>query len=187
MSYYREQLESWLKKIEVSGRVIDVGGASNPVKDRVAKWDASEYVIADLSIETPMVKDFIKLDLNDRIPENFGVFDRVFCLEVFEYIWNPVMAMHNIKTMLAPQGVAYISFPTIYPPHNPEDIDYLRYTMDGVKKLLEVVEFKNYLITPRAATKGHDSLRSFYSQEGMHPRKNDPTLYNIGYMVQAFK
>lgn len=192
MSYFREKLENWLATIDVTAnRVIDIGGASKPVKDRVRSWNVKDYKIADIGAEHPVVENFLTLDLNHRVDEKIlktsGLFDYAFCLEVFEYIWNPVMALYNIKTFLMIGGTAYISFPTVYPPHNPEGMDYLRYTLDGIEKLLNVAEFRNWTIEPRVATKGLEALKEFYSLEGMHARREDPSIYNIGYLVKALK
>jgi len=188
MSYFREQLENWLATIDIKAkRVIDVGGASKPVKDRLKSFDVEEYIIADLATEKPVVQNYLTMDINEKIPGNFGTFNYIFCLEVFEYIWNPIMALYNLKTMLTMGGTAFISFPTIYPPHHPEGLDYLRYTLDGIERLLGIAEFSSWTIEPRVATKGLDALKDFYSLEGMHARRGDPSIYNIGYLVKAVK
>ena len=41
-------------------------------------------------------------------------FDAVFCLEVFEYVWNPVEAFKNLWRLMNNDSVAYVSFPAIY-------------------------------------------------------------------------
>jgi SAM-dependent methyltransferase len=110
----------------------------------------------------------------------------VFCLEVFEYIYNPVQALENLVSFLRNGGVAYISFPAIYPVHEPKEIDYLRYTKKGIEKLLANSGFTSWNITPRVSTFGRDSLAYFYQQEGMHPVKGDTVIYDIGYMVEAY-
>lgn len=182
MSYYRNQLESWLKTITVDcNSVLDVGGGENPVKTRVKSFNAKKYKIMDN--EAQFRPDLFG-DINFLI-DSTDEFDIVFCLEVFEYVWNPVQAIENLAYFLKDNGVAYISFPTIYPVHNPYGIDYSRYTKFGVEKLLGRV-FKSWEITPRVATTGINYLRDFYSIEGMHPLK-DRIVYDIGYLVKAIK
>lgn len=185
MSYFREQLEEWLKRIDVKTEVVlDVGGLANPVEKRVRNWDVEEYRILDNGAEVVGTPDYF-YDINNLIdlPRKFDI---VFCLEVFEYLYNPVQAIENISSFVKPGGIAYISFPTIYPVHNPAKIDFLRYTKRGVEKLLEIGQFKTWEITPRIATAGIDLLAKFYSVEGMHPVK-DKVVYDIGYMVKAWK
>ena len=188
MSYYRNQLEAWLKEIIViADKVIDVGGGSNPVKGRTKEWNVGEYYIWDNNAEGYFAtKD--EFDINDKcdypLKEEANI---VFCLEVFEYVYDPITALTNIYDMLCDDGIAYISFPAIYPIHNPQEIDYLRYTKRGIEKLLKEVGFKDWTIEPRIATMGKEALANFYSNEGMHPVKNDPVIFDIGYMVEAYK
>jgi len=184
MSYYRDQLEAWLKQIKVDcDSVIDVGGGEQSVKTRVATFSCRRYKILD---NDHLFKPDYFADLNYMI-DNINEFDILFCLEVFEYIWNPVQAMENLVYFLKPGGIAYISFPTIYPLHNPPGIDYLRYTKNAVEKLLTVAGFKTWEITPRVATTGLSYLSLFYNQESMHPMKNTNMIYDLGYMVKAIK
>lgn len=187
MSYYRDQLEIWLKQLHIKAKsVIDIGGAANPVSKRVASWDVENYVILDNGLEEMKQKPDIFKDINQRI--NPGVqYDVAFCLEVFEYVWNPVVAMQNVYDFVKRGGYAFISFPTIYPFHQPEEFDCLRYMKPGIEKLLDHAGFERWNITPRRATAGHEYLASFYQSEGMHPVRGSQQVYDIGYMIEAFK
>jgi hypothetical protein len=213
MSYYREQLEAWLKTIKVNTeRVLDLGGASNPVRGRVGLWNVQECTFFDLGKEKA-VTQYIPFDINiplepqlpgyKRFINNVSIqtdanlalkklyslfqFDAVFCLEVFEYVWNPIQALYNIYNLMTNDSVAYISFPAIYPVHNPIEIDYLRYTKQVIEKYLDIIGFSNIEITPRVATKGRASLSRFYSEEGMHPVRGSSLPFDIGYLVKARK
>lgn len=198
MSLYREQLETWLKSIHVkTERVVDVGGASNPVRNRVASWEVQECVFLDLGREKPVV-EFIDFDINLPFEEQFFgyrlqdvekvfKFDALFCLEVFEYVWDPVQAMKNIWQLMNKDSVAYISFPAIYPVHNPIEIDYLRYTRQAILKYLTMFHFTQIEIANREATKGRNVLADFYGLEGMHPVRGSDLPFDIGYLVKARK
>lgn len=212
MSIYREQLENWLKTIRVkTDRVLDLGGASNPVRTRVASWEVEECVFFDNGKEEAKV-EYIPFDLNLPIEEQlegYGLaklledidkleedktkmpnpfrFDAVFCLEVFEYIYDPVQAIRNIWKLMNDDSVAYISFPAIYPVHQPVEIDYLRYTKQAIMQYLTKQGFTQIEVTAREATKGRDELRLFYMNEGMHPVRNSELPYHIGYLVKARK
>ena len=153
MSYSREQLEKWVKKIDITDKkVLDIGGGQLPVLGR-AKGEPKEYKILDL--KKPHQKNAtidIEIDLNSLYCGVYMIdyknsFDTVFCLEVMEYIYNPVQAIENIRYFLKENGTLYISFHFLYPIHNPKEQDYLRYTEWGVKKLLteldfEIIDFK---------------------------------------------
>lgn len=190
MSLYRNQLEAWLKNIEVEcDKVLDVGGGELPIKKRVKSFNVNNYKVLDNDAQ--FAPDYFA-DLNYPLMLQEHVmfesqFNVLFCLEVFEYIWNPSRAMENLWHLLVKDGVAYISFPTIYPLHNPPGIDYLRYTKNAVEKLLEQAGFRTWEITPRKATTGAGYLRDFYMSEGMHPMRNTDEIYDIGYMVKAIK
>ena len=114
-------------------------------------------------------------------------FDVVFCLEVSEYLFDPLTAMKNLYSFLKEGGILYISFCTIYPLHNPPKIDYLRYTKNAVEKLLAESGFRTWEITPRIATDGLDMLANFYSYERMRPMKGTREVFDLGYMVKCFK
>ena len=114
-------------------------------------------------------------------------FDAIFCLEVAEYVWSPVTFHKNLWYLLKPDGIAYISYPTIYPLHNPVGIDYLRYSKHAIEKLLATSGFETWEITPRVATDGIPYLNNFWSAERMRPRRDTPDVYDIGYLVKAFK
>lgn len=193
MSYYRDQLELWLKTIDVNaGRVLDIGGGANPVKDRVKFWNVRDYRILDNRLEVMKQEPDFNMDINETVnpflDDEYFEFDVVFCLEVFEYIWNPVKAMENIAVFLKKDGIAYISFPFIYPQHNPERKDYLRYTRYGVEKLLENAGFEIIGLFPRKEMIANSELMlpSWFMKEGMHP-DNVSNHNEIGYLIMARK
>lgn len=204
MSYYRTQLETWLKGISVKAeRVVDIGGASNPVRTRVASYEVEETVFLDNGAEEVKV-DYMHFDINLPLDQlkgyylkgigegvvetnNLFRFDAVFCLEVFEYVWDPVQAIGNIYHLMSNDSVVYISFPAVYPVHNPIEIDYLRYTKNVIMKYLTDIGFTQIEITPRVATQGKSELAAFYRIEGMHPVKDSQLPYDIGYLVKARK
>ena len=114
-------------------------------------------------------------------------FNMIFCLEVMEYVWNPVLAIQNIYDLLENDGFAYISFPAIYPVHNPVEIDSLRYTKQVIERYLKMAGFDRWEIKAREATKGRDLLAMFYGEERMHPLRKSELPFNIGYLVKAYK
>lgn len=213
MSYYRNQLEAWLQTISVkTEKVLDLGGASNPVRKRVKSWDVQECFFMDNGAENPVV-DFLPFDINLPLEKQLPGYEKllkdpwnqtdaskaleelhrpfkfnaVFCLEVFEYVWNPVQAIQNIWDLMSPDSVVYISFPAIYPVHEPYKIDFLRYTKEAIMHYLSLLPFQQIEIVPRIATVGKGDLQRFYSNEGMHPLRGSELPYDIGYLVKARK
>jgi SAM-dependent methyltransferase len=192
-SYSRQQLEAWLKTIDVNGKVIDIGGSQNPVKGRTKTWNAEEYKIFDLKNPHEQKADYdIIMDFNLLAPQLIqekytNYFDMAFCLEVSEYWFNPHIAIFDIKKLLKENGILYISFHTLYGLHKPESLDYLRYTKYGIEKLLEENGFKIEEMIPRPITEeGRQALIEFYKVEGMRVLYNKET-FKEGYLVKARK
>jgi len=189
MSFFRDQLEQWLKTLSIKAdTVLDVGGSDNPVKGRVRDWGVKEYKILDL--ENPHEakdKPDIICDIQEEVAEDMTMkeFDIIFCLEVAEYWYDPLQALKNMCGFLKPNGILYISFPLSYPMHNPRGKDFLRYTEWGVKKLLNKADFKINKIIPRVA-RSPALLRAFYTSDGMH-HLHDSTVEHTGYLVEAIK
>lgn len=192
MSYYRQQLEEWLKTIDVKAdKVLDIGGSANPVIKRVNSWDVNTYHFLDNNNEIGyhgkwknphFVCDIQEDECKNIRDKNNMSYDVIFCLEVFEYILNPIAAINNIKYLLNKGGTLYITFPFVYPLHQPIESDYLRYTKSAVVKLLE--SFREVSITPRIDQSG--KLISFYQADGMRCAKGEQ--HNItGFLVKAIK
>lgn len=194
-SFYRKQLEDWLKTIEVKAEnVIDIGGGANMVLSRLKAADVKEYQILDNYAERDCHKTFeppyYPCDIQDtgKLKAIATIkYDVAFCLEVFEYIFDPLTALKNINWLLKYGGLAYISFPSIYPVHEPKELDSLRYTKQGIIKLMTAAGFSSWEITPRVATDGRVDLFSFYQSEHMRPVKGDEVIYDIGYLVKGVK
>jgi SAM-dependent methyltransferase len=195
-SNFRLQLENWLKTIDViTDRVADIGGGALPVYHRVRSWNVKDYVIVDNEQEEQKEKPKVVADLNDegyyfhrRDGLSMETFDVVFCLEVMEYVWDIRHAIDNIFFLLKSGGIAYLSFPFLYPVHRPSGMDYLRFTKFGVERLLKEAGFEEFEIIPRKMTK--EALvkwREFISLEGMHADKEFDGYDDIGYLVKAVK
>ena len=193
-SFSRQQMESWLKTVEVKGgKVLDVGGSQNPLSSkRLKTFEPEDYKILDLEVphECKRVPDFPE-DIQEINFEQYnkdwlGYFDTAFCLEVAEYWWNPLQALKNINTFLKKGGLFYSSWHFIYPMHNLIEEDCLRYTRFGCIKLLEKAGFKIEEITPRI-TENFD-LNTLYAIEGMRPAKSfEHHNSEIGYLINARK
>lgn len=183
MSNTRKQLENWLKTIDVSGTVLDVGGVVLPVRGRTKSWDATDYRILDACKEKRGIKANYVGDINyEIITQDYPQFDVVFCLEVMEYVWNPAMALNNMSNFLKSGGLLYISFHFLFPHHHPTSRDYLRYTINGIDMLLTKTGFRIEEVLPRT-TIVPDTLKEFCDAESKvyrHPRE-------IGYLVVARK
>lgn len=193
-SLTRLQLENWLKTIDVKAdKVLDIGGAQNPVKGRTKSWNVKNYSILDLpNPHEKKAESTYYHDLNDIITSDkqisFGTFDIVFCLEVTEYLYDPDTAFFNIRNLLKYGGIVYVSSHLLYPVHNPAGLDYLRYTPDGIRFILNNNCFDIVEDVPRVLENvaSHTALRDIYGLEKMRPRSDvDHTI--VGNLIKAKK
>lgn len=149
-SSYRAELDRWISTLDVkAGSVLDIGGSQLPAKGRTRSWDVKEYKIADLaSPHADSPQPDIVLDLNE---ENsiLDEFDLIFCLEVFDYIWNPAQAFETLEELLKAGGTAYVTFPFMYPTHQPVEDDALRFTEGGIRKLAAFANLTVEELIPR--------------------------------------
>lgn len=160
MSFYRDQLENYLKTIDVKAEIVfDVGGKEKPVKGRTKTWNVKNYEILDLP----------EYDLNKELKYEKKC-DFIFCLEVFEYLIDPITAMKNLKNLLVRNGSAIVSFPLIYPVHNDVNFDSLRFTETGVRRIVQHSGLSVKSVFYRKTRTG--SLVKYYHEDGMKMAKN---------------
>jgi len=186
-SSYRLELNKWLNELDVdASKVLDIGGSQEQVINRVKSWNVEEYLIADLDNPHKGEKPDIILDLNEDIitADYCGYFDLIFCLEVFEYIYDPMFALDSIYDALKEGGTAYISFPSIYPLHEPVEDDCLRYMPAGIRKLASEtkLEIKNIIPRKMETTSWLDTI----IRERFRAAKNQDHLIS-GWIVEFEK
>lgn len=200
MSKSREQINKFLSEINITGKkVLDVGVQDNPAY-KYCRGTAEKYLTLD--VDNQWNPNFV-YDLNDdkidlsilnnilNADKIIGGFDIVFCLEVLEHCWNPIVALKNLYDFTSENGVCYISVPFINPIH--DKWDFLRYTPEWFEKVLPMVGFKEFKIHLRKATVGIKDLMNFYQGEGLKMSKireamGDGGLKDlIGVIVEARK
>ena len=189
-SHARIQLENWLKKIDVKAdSVIDIGGCQLPAKGRTKSWDVKDYKVLDLEVPHECKqKPDICFDLDSVAFEPNKKFDIAFCLEVMEYISDPIVSLLNISNFLKKDGILYISIPFIYPLHPPTGKDYMRYTLYGASKLLADAGFM-ILETTLRESKNSDLLMDYWIADGYKFDKSEPEmlLTATGVFIKAKK
>ncbi len=188
------ELDKWLSQLDVTtGRVLDIGGAQISMPKRVKSWNVEEYIIADLpNPHEDSPKPDVELDLNkidnEGLPvypdELYKSFDTIFCLEVFDYVYDPMTAFRYIHQLLKTGGIALVSFPSFYPLHQPVQDDALRYMPGAITKLansvgLEIVQ----IIKRRPET---NLFESFFRAERMRAAKHEDHMFT-GFIVEFKK
>ena len=130
MSPTRKALVNFLSTLDVSGRVLDIGGTVWSVQKKTKTWKVSEYkTLAEDEGD-------YALDLNVTVSQTvpYGHFDVIFCMEVMQFIYDTGRVMENINWCLKKGGRAFFSFHLTHP--KMKSHDYLRYTKEGAIKLL---------------------------------------------------
>lgn len=193
-SNYRNQLEAYLKNLHVDAQyVLDVGGAQLPVRDRVASWNVREYRIMDLDQpHAGAPRPDIVCDLNTYrgltldLERPMMPYDLVFCLEVMDYVYDPMNALGILRRMMVSGGRLIISFPFNYPVHQPVNADALRYTPQAALRLMEATGFsvKN-VVYRRMLEDSKKPYDTFLRTEEMHPAKHYPDHDVLGCIIEA--
>jgi hypothetical protein len=182
-SSYRLELDKWLSQLEVEANsVLDIGGAQLPVKGRTKTWQVKDYQIADLpSPHKDSPKPDIEIDLNNPSNVLHNYYDLIFCLEVFDYVYDPINALEIIEEGLVLGGTAWITFPSIYPLHQPVEDDALRYMPAGIKKLAQAT---NLDITQMIARKPETyGWQQFCNNERLRAAKHQDHSF-LGWIVE---
>ncbi len=189
-SSYRLELNKWLAQLDVKAdKVLDIGGSQVSLKPRVRSWDVGELLVADLpEPHEDSPKPDIVMDLNDPINgdamKKHQEFDLIFCLEVFDYVYDPRTAMANIYYLLKSGGRAWVTFPSFYPLHQPVEDDALRYMPGGIVKLAEASGFLvGSMIKRRPET---DMLMQTWRAERLRAAKHEDHEFT-GFIVELIK
>ena len=197
-SRFRQQLEEHLKTIDVSGRVLDIGGSQKGLKGRTKSWTPNEYKILDVEDRGEPVDYLLNIEKEQDVSVHKGEvfwgkcvlkqFDMVFCLEVMEYLIDPVQAIKNMAKLCRSGGTLVISFPFIYPLHPPHGKDFLRYTKYGALKLLEINKFQVVKYMPRSFN-GIKEWNALLKSEGYRfdREEAESTLNENGCLIIATK
>lgn len=173
MSFYRKQLEDYLSRLIVKAEtVLDIGGSAYPVSKRVKVWNVKTYDILDNNNEKGLHDKWeppkFTIDIQEEMPFNPNYYEYIFMLEVAEYLYDPYQALANIHTLLNNGGTFVSSWPFVYPIHQPQASDMLRYVPTGLQTLFSKVGFSEIEMTPRF---GSEKLVEFYRQDGMRMAK----------------
>lgn len=125
-----------LKNINSNDIVLDVGkGMRNQFKYIQAK-----------KIDTLDINEFndypdIIFDICSELDESlFGKYDKIICLAILEHVYNPFLAVSNLRKMLKKNGEIYGYAPYLYYYHAPKDLkfqDYFRFSKDALAYLFK--------------------------------------------------
>lgn len=140
VSVRRELLDSVLESVHhhMNGRVLEIGAGRSGRRGRFCPpvETSKLWCFVDLSIQR---EPHIQAD-TAKLPFPQDTFDTVLCLEVFEYLDDPLQAMKEIRRVLQPGGRLLLSVPFLHRWDHEHDL--WRPTDPGLRSLLEKAGFK---------------------------------------------
>lgn len=115
----------------LEGEVLNAGAGDRNLRDlvpgRVHNQDIAEGLHnADIDIVAPLHK----------IPVADDFFDAIVCNAVLEHVANPEEVLAEFGRVAKPGAILYLCVPFMQPEHL-DPTDYQRYTLDGLKSLVE--------------------------------------------------
>ena len=133
-----------LNEIHEDDHVLDIGMA---MRDRHKK-------IKSKTLETLDVNDFgdypdIICDICSDVSSLENKYNKIICIAILEHVYNPFLAVTNLKKMLKNDGVVYGYVPYLYHYHAPNNLkfqDYFRFSKDALAFLFK--DFKDVELFP---------------------------------------
>lgn len=200
-SFYKQVLNEWKATLDVkAARVIDIGGAQDPIKGMTKSWDVEDYKIMDLAIphvtkQAPdLVQDMnhpwhpmLRTELKGEVEYRFHPIqaDLIFMLGVMDYVINPSMALENLTMFMTEDGTAWVEFPFAYAHHEPLMEEGCRYSEGCINRLAKQSGLKIVEIIRKMERSG--GLVRWYADEGQRMAKNYPYHGVTGFIVKFEK
>jgi SAM-dependent methyltransferase len=125
-----------------SGRLLDVGAGSSPYEELImASGKVSEYIKLDFANSDYHQGHELDLTWDGKtIPLDAQSIDTVFMTEVLEHVHRPGDLLREVRRVLKPGGVLFLTVPFIWPMHE-LPYDYHRFTPVALKAYLEEADF----------------------------------------------
>lgn len=119
----------------LQGKCLDLAGGANPSYHRY--WTFAS--------NAELKKTDMDVDLNNDLPFENDSMDNIFLFNAIYIIKDPEKLMLEINRVLKNDGNLFIASPFIFN-EAPEPDDYLRFTSQGLDRLLKRAGFNNFQI-----------------------------------------
>jgi SAM-dependent methyltransferase len=145
-SILRAREDAEIAKLNLKGRVIDLGGHKGSSYFKLIRTEKPVEVV-NLDAEqpgthkTPSGADYI-FDLEVPFPLDTEMFDAVLCFNVLEHVYNFQNLVRESFRILRKEGEIHISVPFFFNIHGSPD-DYFRYTQSALVRILGDVGFSD--------------------------------------------
>lgn len=141
MTILREAELAALRSVELSGKVLDLGGEKRSDYSRVF---GGSFVTTTVNVAPGSGADIIA-DLEQPLPIEAGSYDGVLLLNVLEHIFEYRALLGETARVLKRGGQVVIVVPYLFP-HHPSPSDFHRYSAEALRRSLEASDFSNIKI-----------------------------------------
>ncbi|HCV98496.1 MAG TPA: hypothetical protein DGJ56_04280, partial [Verrucomicrobiales bacterium] len=126
------------------GLILDVGCGMKPYESLLntsgSKYYGTDYPITmEGSYGDSTRADFFSDSM--VLPFREGTFDTVISTQMLEHVRKPEVVVYEMSRVLKPDGILILSAPMTWPLHE-EPYDFYRYTLHGLRHLLEEADFE---------------------------------------------
>jgi len=135
-SLIRSQEYVELKKLDLCGKILDLGGSQKSGYHELFNHDNQ---ITTANLDDSYGCDLI-FDIEQKFPLSDNEFDCCVALNVLEHIFNFHNVFQEAGRVLKPNGKFVLAVPFMHQIHGSPD-DYFRYTKSALIKLLEQNNF----------------------------------------------
>ena len=142
-SPWRRLLYPELKKLVLSGSVLDLGGARDSDYHKIF---SGAHTISIANNDKEARPDFL-FDFENVFLLDEKSFDTVLCINTLEHIFNHEQVISEVKRILKPKGRLVLAVPFLVQIH-PSPKDYFRYSGDTLTRMLEANGFDNIAVIP---------------------------------------
>jgi SAM-dependent methyltransferase len=124
----REAIAACLLRLGEKGRGLNVGAGDTRLHERIVNVDIERDATVDC------------IGRAEDLPFPASAFSVVFTQETLEHVADPWRAVAEIHRVLEPWGTLYCQLPFVIGYH-PGPADYWRFTIDGIRTLVESAGF----------------------------------------------
>lgn len=125
-------LRDYLRKRGVALEQRTVLDLASGLGGYAIEWQAQSgrVVALDLTVASPAVRNagipFVRADAC-HLPLLSDSFDVVFCASLIEHVSNPIRLLREIRRVVCPGGLCYLSFPPFYSPRGGHEFSPFHY------------------------------------------------------------
>jgi SAM-dependent methyltransferase len=129
-------------KDQFHGKLLDVGAGSSPYEELIiATGKVSQYIKLDFAKSDYHKGHHLDLTWDGKtIPLDRHSIDSVIMTEVLEHVHRPGELLQEVRRVLKPGGVLFLTVPFIWPMHE-LPYDYHRFTPIALRTYLEEADF----------------------------------------------